>query len=391
MITGAGFLNLPYWQSKLQDILTGLNRQDFLRLPVLGAENVERPWVALEAEDFYSAVSTGILFASDHKISRYPERLVTDDAQLALNRLKNGQKSQTFYKAAIGATFPFLRILSGDGEIDPPTKFYVQNDAVAGFILSYMERHNCNLEKAAAAAQWEKIAVSNPNPSLHGLVTRNRLALQIAEIFKLVVPLEKIPVTGVSSIDLQDLQIADSYGYSIRLLGLAEKKDGSLKAAVEPCLIPKKFFLAQARGGSEIIYTQDRKGQGHVYACPGTSEETQVRGIIADLNDIATGSKDVEQLQMCESVESFCDRFYLRFRLVNLTSTLAQLLGMFSTAGIDIESILQPEEVSRETESTSTVILLTGRTDTGKLQSAISQINSQLKLASLCSFFKLFR
>lgn len=389
---GAGFLNLPHWQGKLQQILGDLRRPDLFRLPVLGTENVEHPWVALESGDFYSAISTGIIFNNDHRINRFPEKLVCADAEVALKRLYAEKNRNTWFKAAIGATFPFLKILASD-QVEAPVRIYVQNDAVASFILSHMETESCSLDKAVAAAQWEKVATSNPNPSLHGIVTRNRLVLQIAEIFGFAVPAEKVFCNGIGSICSDDIRVADSLGYSIRLLGMAEKgSENLIKASVEPCLIPRKFFLAQARGGSEIIYSQSESGQSQVFACPGTCEESVVRGILTDLEEIKSSANHDKEVVVLDSVSDFSGRYYIRLELVNLTSTLAQVLNLIAANGIEVDSINQPSvEVSRETESSRPIVLLTAKTDVDRINNAISMINEQIKLASVCSYFKLLR
>jgi homoserine dehydrogenase len=387
---GAGFLNLPPWQDKLQLILNELNRSDLLRIPVLGTENVEHPWVALEPEDFFSAVSTGIIFSDDYRLKRLPDKIITADAEVAIRRLLAGKTGNTFYKGSIGASYPFLQMLADDKK--HLNKFYVQNDAVAGFILAQMENELCSLDKAIATAQWEKIASSNPSPNLHGIVTRNRLILQMAEIFGCILAPEKIPTVGISSLSLDDVKIADFMGFSIRLLGVAELTRDGVRASVEPCMLPRQYFLAQARKGSEIFYAVSDKEQAQIYSCPGTSFETLVKGVISDLDEVSRDQVSNRHLKVVSEVETFSDRYYLRFSLVNLTSTMAQILNLFSAAGIEVEEIFQPEiEVSRETESSRTVIFQTAKTEQAKLSLVINRIEEQIKLATVVSCFKLFR
>lgn len=387
----AGFLNLPEWQGHLQKILTKLNCKELLRSPVLGSENVEHPWVALDSEEFFSAVETGILFHMNHGVSRFPEKLISADAEIALQRISNGEYRNTFFRAAIGATFPILKIFASEYDSAKPERIFSQNDSVAGFILSRMETSQKSIEDATSEAQWEKFAPSNPNLHLHGIVTRNRLALQIVEVFGCVLPLEEIKTVGISSLTVEDVKIAASLGCSIRLLGMAQKTPTGIKAVVEPCMIPMKYFLAQARGGSEIIYAQTEDGQSQVYACPGTSCETIVRGILTDLADCG---ERTDSLIHVDSVENFSDKFYIRFELMNITDTLAKVLNVFSQNGIDVDSIFQPgTDVSRETETSTSVslVIVTGKTDSDELRTVLEEVNQKVKLASVVSFFRYIR
>lgn len=387
----AGFINLPDWKNRLQEILTSLGRDEVLRFPVLGSENAESPWVTLDPGDFFSAVQTGIHFSGQNNLKRLPENVITADTELAIKRLLDGKFRQTFFSAAIGGTFPFQSIVCSDYAVSRPEKFIVQNDAVAGFILSRMEKDGKTLEQSIHEAQWENLVGGNPSQNLHGVVARNRLVLQIAEIFGLIVKPESIITIGINNLACDDVRIASELGFSIRLLGMAQFQGQILRAIVEPCMIPANYLLARARGGSEMIYVKTIDGLSQVYACPGTSPEIQVRGILSDL--CGCESLHNREITAAETVESFSDCFYMRFNIVNMTDTLSQLLQVFNRNDIEIENIHQSAAVSRETPAAAGhgLILITGSTTRENLDKALAQIGSQVKLAGLKACFRFIR
>ncbi len=388
----AGFVNLPDWKQRLQEILTGFGREDTVKLPVLGRENAESPWMTLDAGDFFAAVQTGIHFSGSNNIRRFNENVVTTDAELAINRLLEGRKHQTFFSAAMGGTFPFQRILGSAYATVRPDKIIVQNDSVTGFILSRMEKEGKNLEQALHEAQWEKLVGGNPSQHLHGMVARNRLILQMAAIFGVLLRPDQVPTIGINSLVIDDIRIAGELGYSVKLLGIGQYHGGVVKALVEPCMIPERYLLAQVRGGSEMIYAKTLEGLSQVYTCPGSSPESQVRGILTDLYEPCPSIAG--DLLPAEKIESFADHFYLRFNIVNMTDTLAGLLQMFSRNSIEIEKIHQPAvAVSRETVDNAgyTLVLLTGKVSRGSLEKTLTQISSQIKLAGLKSCFRFIR
>ncbi len=388
----AGFVNLPEWKRKLQEILTRLGREDTLRLPVLGRENAESPWVTLDSGDFFSAVQTGIHFSGGNEVRRLPESVVTTDTDLAIERLLAGKCRQTFFSAAIGGTFLFQRMICSEYAVARPQKIIALNDSVTSFVLSRMEKENKNLEQAIHEAQWERLAGGNPSQNLHGIVTRSRLVLQIAQIFGYMVKPDQIPTSGISSLAVDDVRIAAEIGYSIRLLGMAQNDDGVLKVLVEPCMIPSRYLLAQVRGGNEMIYARTTDGLSQVYSCPGTSPEIQVRGILSDLYD--EYCSNITELKIPEKIECFSDHFYLRFSIVNMTDTLAQLLHVFNRCGIEIEKIHQPvQAVSRETTGTAgyELVVITSRTGREHLEKALGQVAGQVKLACLKACFRYIR
>ena len=380
----AGFLNLPSWKEHFQEILIKIGRNDLLKLPLLGRENADNTWSAFDNDEFFSLVQTGILFTG-RPVSNFPKKLITSNASVALERLKNNLSKDTYFSAAIGGTFPFIKIQS-DCSISKPAKFYVQNDAFSGLVLSIMEKENKGLEEAVCDARWKEDIDDNSNFSLHGISCRNRLVLQIAEIFGCFIDPDKILCRGISNLDKTDVAIAKELGMSIRLIGIAEYVGESLKVIAEPCIMPGQYFLAQARGGSEIIYLKTEEGQAHVYACPGSSHESIVRGIVNDLDFVSCQEK--QELKTINEIEDFENRFYLRFDLINLTDTLSELLKIFVHKGIEVEKIYQPK-VSHETNENETLILITNKVSRKKLNLAFEEVSDTLKLASLKADFRI--
>jgi homoserine dehydrogenase len=386
-----GFINLPSWQAELQKILTRLGREDLLRIPVLGRENVDKPWVAFGSDDFFAAVDTGIHFAGNGNLKRLPATVITADAELAISRLLAGESQKTRFSAATGGTYAFLRV-AADNAIGRPDQVLVQNDSVAGYVLSRMESSAKTLEEAIHEAQWENIATGNPSQNLHGIITRNRLILQIASVYGLIIRPEKVKTSGISTLSYHDVEIARELGCSIRLLGLAEFESGQIRAVVEPCMIPSSYLLARARAGSEIIYFKTASNGSHVYSAPGTNYESQVRAILCDLEVNSAPRTDISIYD--GEVEDFSDCFYMRFNMINMNDTLATILQFFNRAGVDIEKIHQPTvEVSRETADKlrQSLVIITGRTRRSIIDTVLLQISEQVKLAGVRACFRFLR
>jgi len=387
-----GFINLPPWQAELQKILTRLGREDLLRIPVLGRENVDKPWAAFESGDFFAAVDTAVHFAGTGNLKQFPATVITTDAELAIGRLLAGDAQKTLFSAATGGTFAFLRIAASDNTVGKPDKILVQNDSVAGYVLSRMETAGKTLEEAIHEAQWENIATGNPSQNLHGIITRNRLVLQIAAIYGLIIRPEIIKTSGISTLSCHDVEIARELGCSIRLLGLVQIDSEKVRAVVEPCMIPSAFLLAQARAGSEIIYFKTESGGSHVYSAPGTSYESQVRAVLSDLELYSAQRSDMSLFN--GEVEDFSDCYYLRFNMINMNDTLATILQLFNRAGVDVEKIHQPAvEVSRETADKlrQNLVIITGKTRRSIIDNVLVQIGEQVKLAGVRACFRFLR
>jgi homoserine dehydrogenase len=318
--------------------------------------------------------------------------VVTNDAELAIERLLAGEYANTLFSAATGGVFAFLRMAASDYAVGNVDKLLVQNDSVASYIMNSMESENKNLDEAVHAAQWENIATGNPSQNLHGIVTRNRLILQIASIFGLMIKPESVKTLGINTLSPEDVALAGELDCSIRLLGLAQLQNGKMRAVVEPCLIPATYLLAQARAGSEIVYLMTSDGNSHVYSAPGSSFAGQIRAVLSDLAPCATQRPEIDIYH--DEVDDFCDSFYLRIKLIDMNSTLAGVLQIFTRSAVEIVKIYQPEpRVSRETvdKTEQTLVIITGKTSRIKLEEVIAQIGEQIKLADIQSCFRFLR
>ncbi|EKD82483.1 MAG: hypothetical protein ACD_39C01269G0001 [uncultured bacterium] len=158
-------------------------------------------------------------------------------------------------------------------------------------------------------------------------------------------------------------------------------------------MIPSVYLLAQARAGSEIIYLLTDSGNSHVYSGPGSSYETQVRGILSDLSPCTIARS--QQVKIYDgAVEDFSDSFYLRFSLINMNDTLAQILQLFNRAGVEIDKIHQPaHQVSRETPEATrqSLVLITGKTQRNVIEAIIAQISEKIKLSTVHACFRFIR
>lgn len=372
----AGYINLPEWHDFLLQFLIELGYKELTRLPVLGRESIEKPWVAMDADDFMSVIDTGILFAGSCTPEWFPERIITSDPQIAIERILNDSFKKVFFSGAIGSSFAFLNVLSSFVSSPKVKRIIVQNDSVAGLILSKMERENKSLSDAITASQWEEAAPGNPTNHIHGIVTRNRLLLQMVKVFGVIVKPEQIETSGFGTIDEKDVGLARELGFSVRLLGMAQLEQEHIQALVEPCMIPSAYFLAQVRGGSEIVYAQMANDTAQVYACPGTSKETIVRGVLDDLFGCDKPNNTSPVVMSCKN--GFKDRFYIKMVLPDLNDTLAKVLNILNHNSVSVEKLVQPtSKVPYET-----IVILTEPTMRENVKSALFEISEKVRLAS---------
>lgn len=395
-IHNLGFLNLPSRNAELRDMLVEFGYSELLSLPVLGSEFFEKPWSAMDKDEFFSVVKTGFHFADGIQPVDYSENVITCDPATAFARLKAGLGCRTGICGAIGGTFPIIGILENKTYSARIGRVLVLADGASGFVASEMERRIITAEEALNEAQWKGYAPSNPSRHIHGLVSCERLALLAYVLTGTMFDPSKIETRSFVTVDKTDVVIGKKLGLSIRPLGLikfpaadASKKDYELW--VGPCLIPDRFLLAQVRGGAEMTYIQCEDGENLVFSGPGSSARTALAGMLRDMEDFKFGRYVEIPSSFCEQPESSqisepIGRYYLRFSLVDFAEALSGITSIFSESGIEIENIYHPEtgyHFHGSSESGKEIVLFTTPIGSSVLAAALDRVKTYVKLATL--------
>jgi homoserine dehydrogenase len=135
------------------------------------------------------------------------------------------------------------RILKAEGILNGTTNY----------ILTRMEEGQVSYEEALGEAQ--RMGVAEPDPSLdvEGRDTANKILLIANEVFGSYLTLKDIPVKGIVGIAGAELQAARAKGMVIKLIGRAERAEGSVQASVGPAAIPLDHPLARVRGTEKAM------------------------------------------------------------------------------------------------------------------------------------------
>ncbi|RCK78707.1 MAG: Homoserine dehydrogenase [Candidatus Ozemobacter sibiricus] len=399
-----GFLNLPSWMVELRQFLLEQGQTDLVRAPVLGGEDVERPWAALAPDEFFACVETGLHFPDGRSpvVDRWPARVITADAALASRRWRLRQQATTGVRGAIGGTFPLLDLHHPRAGYPAPRRLLAAPDGVAVAALTEMEHTGRTLEAALQDIQWRNLAPGNATRHLHGLVARDRLALLAGLLFGVDVDPDAIPCEGLTRITPRDVELATRLDMTIRLLAAAELGDGGLSLWVRPVLLPARYLLAQIRSGSEGAYLQRADQSSVFYSGPATGPAVILRGMIRDwLEPVpmaapaptppagsATTESGRSAAGMVEGATSPAS-FFLRFALSHFDLTVAQVLNVLAAKGIGIRSLYQPENGGRGPlpdnagHSEPELVVFTRPVEERHLSEALREIRDQIKLATV--------
>mgnify|MGYP001563064891 CR=1 FL=1 len=255
-------------------------------------------------------------------------------------------------------------------------RIYAILNGTSNYILSTMSREGQSFEAALKEAQAKGYAESDPSDDIDGKDTENKIRILLALISNSYRSAGHFPVEGIRDITQQDIQYADELGYSVKLVGVIEPKEGVFDVAVHPALVPKMSLLGSLPGAYNGTELEDEYGTVSGLVAPGAGAYPTADAVVKDLLDIAEGRtlpipNSAAPITL-GATEAVSRRYYLRFSVSDEAGVLARITDIFWKYNISIAAVIQKEAVSEEFVP---VVITTHLAKEGDLQAAIDKVD----------------
>lgn len=255
-------------------------------------------------------------------------------------------------------------------------RIYAILNGTCNYILSTMAREGKGFEDALGEAQEKGYAESDPSDDIDGRDTERKIRILLGLISNSYRVVASFPVAGIRDITAQDIRYAAELGYSIKLVGVIEYKDGVFHAGVHPALVPKMSLLGSLEGAYNGVEIEDEFGIISGLIAPGAGAYPTADAVVKDLLDITGGSampmpSSAESLVLGSpgDIERGC---YLRFSVVDQAGVLAQICDIFWKYNISISAVIQKEAVIEEFVP---VVITTYLAKESAIQAAIDEVD----------------
>ena len=190
------------------------------------------------------------------------------------------------FEASVGGGIPVIRPMMTDLASNKINKINGILNGTTNFILTAMRDDGKSFADALGEAQKLGYAEANPAADVEGKdAARKTVILGAIATGKLVSP-DVISTEGITKIALDDVELAQALGYSIKLIGHAEDKDGKLLAFVSPMAVPESNPLARIDGVfNGILVNANMVGDVMFYG-PGAGKLPTASAVVADIVDV---------------------------------------------------------------------------------------------------------
>ena len=252
-------------------------------------------------------------------------------------------------------------------------------NGTCNYILTQMSAKGQSFADALADAQKLGYAEADPTFDVEGVDAAHKLTILASIAFGMPLSYGAVAREGISRVTSQDIQIAHSLGYRIKLLGLAKRTEKGVSLRVHPTLVPDDQLIAKVDGVVNAVVVQGNAvGQVGFYG-RGAGGDATASAIVADLIDVARGlsvpalafqpgAMQALPLLGIADVES---SYYLRLRVVDEPGVLKGITSVLAESDISIEAILQKEP--REHED-ATVALITSVVQESRFDAAMQRL-----------------
>ena len=221
-----------------------------------------------------------------------------------LLRVARENNVRYLFEASVGGGIPIIRPLTADLAANQVNSISGILNGTTNYILTQMGENGTDFADALKDAQKKGYAEANPTADVDGIDAARKIVILASLAYGKLVSPDTIYTEGISKISVFDIELAKALGYSIKLIGHCEQKDGKILAMVSPRLIPAGNPLHNVNDVfNGILVDANMLGQSMFYG-RGAGKLPTASAVVADIIDIAKSSVNDPCYPLIESAAS---------------------------------------------------------------------------------------
>jgi homoserine dehydrogenase len=249
---------------------------------------------------------------------------------------------QLRFEAAVAGVVPVIRVIGESLAATEIAKVFGIVNGTTNFILTEMATTGASYADALARAQNLGYAEADPSDDVDGADAAAKMAILARLAFHARVRLDDVVYEGITEIQPDDLSYAKELGLSLKLLGVAERRDGGLSVRVFPCFLYRGHPLAPVEGPFNAVMVEAPAITEVTMSGPGAGGPETATAILGDLVSILAGKAPVhEPRRELEMVRDVSSSFYLHLEVADRPGVLAQVADVLGRNEISVQSVVQ--------------------------------------------------
>ena len=249
---------------------------------------------------------------------------------------------QLRFEAAVAGVVPVIRVIQESLAATEITKVFGIVNGTTNFILSEMTSTGATYADALERAQELGYAEADPTDDVEGADAAAKMAILARLAFGAPVALDDVSCQGITEIQPDDIAYAKELGLSLKLLGIAERRDGGLSVRVFPCFLYPHHPLAPVEGPFNAVMVQAPAITEITMSGPGAGGIETASAVLGDVFSILTGRAPVHVAgESLEIVREISSSFYLHLEVADRPGVLAQIADLLGRNEVSVRSVVQ--------------------------------------------------
>jgi homoserine dehydrogenase len=288
--------------------------------------------------------------------------------------------AQLRYEAAVAGVVPVIRVMRESFAGAHIEKVHGIVNGTTNYILTEMARTGATYLDALRRAQELGYAEADPTEDVNGKDAAAKMAILARLAFHASVALDDVPFEGIQAITPDDIDYAKEFGLVLKLMGVAERRDGGVSVRVFPCFIYGGHPLASVVGPFNAVTLESPTITEVTLSGPGAGGPQTASAVLGDVVSVMSSQgmdlDRIEDLRLIpgEEVES---AFYLHLEVADQPGVLAQIAQILGDNEVSVKSVVQ-----KGMGDNARLVMIVHPVAEGRFTAAVKQIS---KLALLRS------
>ncbi|MGQ3386295.1 homoserine dehydrogenase [Bacillus velezensis] len=288
------------------------------------------------------------LKAKKHVVTANKDLIAVYGSELLAAAKENG--CDLYYEASVAGGIPILRTLEEGLSSDRITKMMGIVNGTTNFILTKMIKEKSPYEEVLKEAQDLGFAEADPTADVEGLDAARKMAILARLGFSMNVDLDDVKVKGISRITDEDISFSKRLGYTMKLIGIAQRDDNKIEVSVQPTLLPDHHPLSAVHNEFNAVYVYGEAVGETMFYGPGAGSMPTATSVVSDLVAVmknmrlgVNGNSFVAP-QFDRNLKQPSDIYaqqFLRIHVKDQVGSFSKITSAFSERGVSFEKILQ--------------------------------------------------
>ena len=249
---------------------------------------------------------------------------------------------QLRFEAAVAGVIPIVRAIQESFGVTEIDKVFGIVNGTTNFILSEMAASGAGYDEALARAQDLGYAEADPTDDVSGADAAAKMAILARLAFHAPVTLDQVAYEGIERVTPEDISYARELDLSLKLLGVAERRDGGISVRVFPCFLYGGHPLAPVAGPFNAVMVEAPAITEVTMSGPGAGGVQTASAVLSDVVSIISGEAPVHEAgSELEVVSDVTSSFYLHLEVADRPGVLAQIAKVLGDNEVSVKSVVQ--------------------------------------------------